>query len=189
MPESRPEPSESIEGTIVFTDIVGFTEFTATRGDAEALQLLATQDRLVQSALPEGARVVKELGDGLLLWFADPVTALDSAFTLHRCFEAESSATGLPLWIRIGMHHGKALRRGADIVGHDVNLAARIVDVAAPGEVLVSDAVRTAVYPRSAHVRFSELGPVVMKGVPAPTRLWRARSAAEDRCGVPADRR
>ena len=132
----------------MFTDIVGFTEFTATRGDAEALQLLATQDRLVQSALPDAARVVKELGDGLLLWFPEPVTALHSAFALHRGFEAESSSSGLPLWIRVGMHHGTALPRGADVVGHDVNLAARIVDVAAPGEVLVSDAVRAGVDPQ-----------------------------------------
>ena len=167
--------SRAVEGTIVFTDIVGFTEFTATRGDAEALQLLATQDRLLQAALPDDARKVKELGDGLLLWFREPTTALRSAFALHRGFDAESSATGLPLWIRVGMHHGTALQRGADVVGHDVNLAARIVDVAAPGEVLVSDAVRAAVdHPHSADVCFHELGPVVMKGVPGPIRLWRA---------------
>ena len=96
----------------------------------------------MRSALPDAARVVKELGDGLLLWFPEPVAALHSAFALHRGFDAESSATGLPLWIRVGMHHGTALQRGDDLVGHDVNLASRIVDVAAPGEVLVSDAVR-----------------------------------------------
>jgi adenylate cyclase len=158
----------------VFTDIVGFTEFTATRGDAEALQLLATQDRVVRSALPAGARVVKELGDGLLLWFPEPVTALHGAFTLQRGFEVETSSSGLPLLLRVGMHHGQALPRGADVVGHDVNIAARIVDVAAPGEVLVSDTVRAAVDSRSAQMRFDELGPVVMKGVPGPLRLWRA---------------
>ena len=166
--------SQPVEGTIVFTDIVGFTEFTATRGDAEALHLLATQDRLVQAALPGTARIVKELGDGLLLWFPDPVAALHSAFALHRGFEAESSATGLPLWIRIGMHHGTALQRGADLVGHDVNIAARIVEVAAPGEVLVSDAVRANVDLSSAPFCFNEVGSVVMKGIPMPTRLWRA---------------
>ena len=166
--------SKTVEGTIVFTDIVGFTEFTATRGDAEALQLLATQDRLVQSALPEGARLVKELGDGLLLYFPEPVGALHSVFSLHRAFEEESAATGLPLWIRVGMHHGTALQRGADVIGHDVNVASRIADVAAPGEVLVSDAVRAIVDPSVAHVCFAELGPVVMKGIPDPIRLWRA---------------
>jgi adenylate cyclase len=172
--ESTRTQSQPVEGTIVFTDIVGFTEFTATRGDAEALQLLATQDRLVRSALPGAARVVKELGDGLLLWFPEPVAALHSAFALHRGFAAESTSSGLPLMIRVGMHHGTALPRGADVVGHDVNLAARIVDVAAPGEVLVSDTVRAGVDPSAAQVCFNELGPVVMKGVPGLIRLWRA---------------
>jgi adenylate cyclase len=169
---AAPSSAEPVEGTIVFTDIVGFTEFTATRGDVEALQLLAIQERLTTATLPDDARVVKELGDGLLLWFPEPVSALHSAFALHHGFEAESASTGLPLWIRVGMHHGRALARGADLVGHDVNLASRIVDVAAPGEVLVSDTVRGGVEPGA--VCFSELGPVVMKGVPEPVRLWRA---------------
>ena len=172
---SRPRrPATPVEGTIVFTDIVGFTDFTATRGDAEALQLLAVQDRLVQAVLPDGARIVKEIGDGLLLWFPEPASALHSAFDLHRGFEAESEATGLPLWIRVGMHHGRALRRGDDVIGHDVNVAARIVGVAAPGEVLVSDAVHAGVDPGAGHASFTELGPVVMKGIPQPIRLWRA---------------
>ena len=174
MVEPTPRRSQAVEGTIVFTDIVGFTEFTATRGDAEALRLLAAQDRLLGAALPDAARVVKELGDGLLLWFPEPVTAIHSAFALHRGFAAESSSNGHALMMRVGMHHGRALARGSDVVGHDVNLAARIVDVAAPGEVLVSDTVRAGVDPSSAHVSFSELGPVVMKGVPGPIRLWRA---------------
>jgi adenylate cyclase len=168
--------AEPVEGTIVFTDIVGFTEFTATRGDADALQLLATQDRLLSSAMSDGARVVKELGDGLLLLFPEPVTALHTAFALRRGFGDESAASGLAVGIRVGMHHGTALQRGEDIIGHDVNVAARIVDIAAPGEVLVSDAVRVGVDPDAARVRFSELGPVVMKGVPRPIRLWRANA-------------
>jgi adenylate cyclase len=165
-------PTVAVEGTIVFTDIVGFTEFTASQGDAEALRMLGTQDHLVRSALPGTARVVKELGDGLLLWFPEPTGALHSAFSLHRGFESELSMTGLPLLIRVGMHHGRALPRGSDVVGHDVNLASRIVDVAAPGEVLVSETVRARV--DDGTVCFSELGPVVMKGIPGSTRLWRA---------------
>jgi class 3 adenylate cyclase len=72
------------------------------------------------------------------------------------------------------MHHGRALQRGADVIGHDVNVAARIVDVAAPGEVLVSDAVQAGVNPRPDDVCFTELGSVVMKGISGPIRLWRA---------------
>jgi adenylate cyclase len=167
-----PRPDGGVEGTIVFTDLVGFTEFTSARGDAEALLLLATQDRLVRAELPDAARVVKELGDGLFLWFPGPSSALQCSLALHRRFDEESSATGLPLWIRVGMHHGRALRRGDDLVGNDVNIASRIVDVAAPGEVLVSDTVRSGA-DSIADLQFEELGPVVMKGLPSPIRLWR----------------
>ena len=163
-----------IEGTVVFTDIVGFTEYTALRGDEEALTLLGTQERLVRDTLPPNARIVKELGDGLLLWFADACEAIETSLRLQERFERESAASGLPLWVRCGMHSGQQTRRGDDLVGHDVNVAARVVDVAGPGEVLLSDATRAQVDGKLPNVLFDELGPVVMKGIPQPVRLYRA---------------
>ncbi len=165
--------AEEVWGAIVFTDIVGFTEFTALEGDEQALALLDTQERLVNDALPPGARVVKELGDGLLLWFPDGPTAVVTMLDLQHRFEDESS-TGLPLWVRMSVHCGKALAKGTDLVGHDVNVAARILDVAGPGEVLASDQARVEVDGHVPDVAFDEIGPVVMKGIPTPVRLWRA---------------
>ncbi len=116
--------AEEVWGAIVFTDIVGFTEFTALEGDEQALALLHTQEDLVNDALPVSARVVKEIGDGLLLWFPDGATAVVTMLELQSRFEDESS-TGLPLWVRMGVHCGKALAKGTDLVGHDVNVATR----------------------------------------------------------------
>ena len=183
-PSTTPErfvctTAKAVEGTLVFTDLVGFTEFTAGHGDADALQLLAMQDRLARSVLSAPARIVKELGDGLFLWFPHPAAALRTALALHHRFEAEFSATRRGLSMRIGMNHGRALQRGADLVGHDVNVAARIAGAAAPGQVLVSDTVRAGTDPPSAHVCFEELGPVVMKGMPVPIRLWRASDGGQ----------
>jgi adenylate cyclase len=169
--------ARTLSGTIVFTDIVGFTEFTALKGDADALALLVRQERLARDVMPDDARIVKELGDGLLLWFTDSVGALRGTLELLCRFEEESQATGLPLWVRVGMHHGQALARGSDLVGHDVNLAARIVDLAGPGEVLLSDATRNDIGADAPEVFFDELGPVVMKGIPTPVRLWRAQAS------------
>jgi adenylate cyclase len=169
--------TRALSGTIVFTDIVGFTEFTALKGDADALALLVTQERLVRDAMPPDARIVKELGDGLLLWFPDSVGALRSTLMLLCRFEQESTATGLPLWVRIGMHHGHPLPRGSDLIGHDVNLASRIVDLAGPGEVLLSEATKADIDDQLPDVQFDELGPVVMKGIPTPVRLWRAHTS------------
>jgi adenylate cyclase len=163
-------------GAIVFTDIVGFTEFTAARGDADAVALLDRQDRIVRGALPERARLVKELGDGLMLWFPLAEPALTTCLDLLDEF-AGASDDASPLWVRMGMHWGCPTHRGDDLVGHDVNLAARIVDVAGPGELLASENVRAAVGDGLAGLQLEELGPVVMRGIPRPVGLFRvARS-------------
>jgi class 3 adenylate cyclase len=165
------------EGAIAFTDIVGFTEFTAVRGDDEAVALLSLQDRLVRAALPQGARIVKELGDGLLLWFPAAPESLRTCLDLQDAFERESENPLVPLWVRIGLHWGCPARRGDDLVGHDINVTSRIVDVAGPGEVLVSEALHAQCASTLEGVTFDELGPVVMKGVPDPVRLYRAHAA------------
>ncbi len=163
-----------ISGTIMFTDIVGFTEFTALRGDAEALDILALQERIVLAELSESGKVVKELGDGLMLWFDDACAAVATGLRLQERFEQEAMETEAPLWVRIGVHSGQQSRRGNDLVGHDVNVASRIMNLAGSGEVLTSEATVQRVDGGLPGVQFERLGPVVMKGIPTPINLYRA---------------
>ncbi len=165
-----------LEGATVFTDLVGFTEFTALYGDAMAANILEAQEQIVREELPAGARVVKELGDGMMLWFPDACAAVSTALRLQRRAEEESAAIEMPLWARIGIHWGRQMRRRDDLVGHDVNVAARVVDVAGPGEVVVSEATKEKVGDGLPGVEFDEIGPVFMKGIPAAMRLYRVAS-------------
>jgi adenylate cyclase len=165
-------PVTTVSGTIVFTDIVGFTQLTDEQGDDVALTLLERQEELVRRALPLGGRVVKELGDGLLLWFDEPSAAIVTALSLQRAFEDESD-DDLPMWVRIGMHFGCPRARGDDIVGRDVNLASRITDLAAPGEVLCSEATAEEAGDVPG-VEFEPLGPVFVKGFAEAIPLVRA---------------
>ncbi len=175
MSPARAAPAaRAVQGAIVFTDIAGFTEFTALRGDEAALALLVLQERLVRQEMGNRGRIVKELGDGLMLWFEDPCQAVAVALAFQDCFDRESSAQDMPLWVRIGVHYGRPARRGSDLVGHDVNLTSRIVELAAPGEVLASQAAVTGIGDGLPEVAFEEVGPVVMKGIPAPVALYRA---------------
>lgn len=174
-PAVAESPPATISGAVVFTDIVSFTEFTAIEGDEAANALLTAQEQIVNAVLPSEARLVKELGDGLMLWFPDAQSALDSCLTLLNRFEDYSASTLQPLWVRMGIHWGQQTRRRNDLIGHDVNLAARIADQAGPSELLLSeDTVRQLDRPRS---DFEEIGLVVMKGIPDPVRLFRATPA------------
>jgi len=163
-------------GAIVFTDIVGFTSLTDVHGDDVALALLERQEKMVRAALPPNSRVVKELGDGLLLWFGDPSDAIDTCLQLQRECDDVNETVDLPLWVRIGVHWGCPRLRGDDIVGRDVNLAARIVDLAGPGEVLCSEVTANAIGDRPG-VGFEPLGPVFVRGITDPVPIVRVVGA------------
>ncbi len=171
-----------VEGAIAFTDLVGFTEYTATQGDREALAVLGAQERIVRDALPASARVVKELGDGLLIFFTDATTAIPGCLAILDGFDRAADADEMPLWVRAGLHWGRPSSRGDDLIGHDVNVAARIVDVAAPGELLCSGPMLEAADPSSGDPGdgYVELGPVMMKGIPEPIDLFRVERAELD---------
>jgi adenylate cyclase len=163
---------EDTRGVIAFTDIVGFTEFTATEGDGRALELLGAQRSIVDAHLPANARVVKDLGDGLLLWIDRPRPAVELSIALQAAFRDTARRGLLPLWVRIGMHWGRPARRGDDLVGHDVNTASRITDQAGPGEILASEAlIRQCDF--GAGFTWSPIGPVHMKGIPDAIWLYR----------------
>jgi len=158
--------------TVLFTDLVGFTEFTDAFGDAAAVEVLDAQSAIAGRALiGGGGRLVKEIGDGLMFWFADPDPALVAATSILRAIADARSDGGFPLGIRMGMHSGEVVARGDDIVGHTVNVAARIVDLAGPGELVVSDSVVAGLDPGAA--TFHPVGPARVKGVEAPVWLHR----------------
>ena len=75
--------------------------------------------------------------------------------------------------MRVGLHHGQQTRRGHDLLGHDVNVASRIVNFADSGEVLASEATVQEANARLQGIEAERLGPVVMKGIPTPINLFR----------------
>jgi adenylate cyclase len=122
--------------SVAFTDLVGFTAFTTERGDDAATALLGEHYRssgpIVRS---RGGRIVKRLGDGLLLTFPEPEAAVLACLEL-------SAAAPPPLALRAGVHVGDVVCSRDDVIGHAVNVAARVTDDAGGGEVLVTSAVR-----------------------------------------------
>jgi adenylate cyclase len=163
--------SPSTHGAFAFCDLAGFTAFTAERGDDAAIELVETFGSYVSEALPAGARIVNRIGDGLLLHFARPSTAVLALLALTgRC--ADVATPDVPLWVRTGVHVGSARVLGDDLIGHDVNVAARIGELAGATEVLVSESAREE--QADAGVRFEALGPVFVKGLADALRVYRA---------------
>lgn len=160
-------------GAVLFTDLVGFTEFTDARGDAAAVEVLDEQSTIARDALVGGGQIVKELGDGLMLWFDHAPQGLLAAFGILRAIETARSERGFPLSLRMGMHCGEVAERGTDFVGQTVNIASRIADLAGPGELLVSEQVVDAVGDQPPTAAFHPVGPTRVKGVTAPIWLYR----------------
>src|SRR6476660_1059892 len=96
-------------GAVVFTDIVDFTRYNAERGDDAAVELLEQQSRLVGDLLPSCGRVVKELGDGLMLWVPDAQAALETCLAVQARVTEQQHGDD-PLFVRIGGHWGAPRR-------------------------------------------------------------------------------
>ena len=164
---------------ICFLDLSGYTRLTEERGDDAAADLAARLERLVQrAAIQHGGKAVKFLGDGVMFHFPSPGRGVEAALDM-----VESARTeGLPP-AHVGIHAGPVLFQGGDYFGRTVNVAARIADYARQGEVVASQDVVDAA--GDAPVRFTEIGPVELKGVSGPVTLHVAgRHAARSRASA-----
>jgi adenylate cyclase len=155
-----------------FLDITGYTRLTQERGDAAAAQLAGELARLVQrTSVQHGGRPVKWLGDGVMFYFRDPGPGVMAALEMVD----GTAAAGFPP-AHVGLHAGPVVFQGGDYFGQTVNIASRIAEYARPGEVVVSQAVVEA--STGVGVRFSEIGPVELKGVSGAMQLHSAQRQA-----------
>lgn len=137
--DENPGTSRATAVTVVFTDLEGFSGFTAAEGDDAAASLISSHNRWVGPVVrSRGGGIVKRLGDGLMLSFPAPEAAVLAAVELV-------TEDPSPLRVRAGLHHGEAVVTHDDVMGHIVNVAARLTEQAKGGEVLASVDVRTEV--------------------------------------------
>ncbi|PQD97472.1 adenylate/guanylate cyclase domain-containing protein [Mycobacterium sp. EPG1] len=128
------------EATLVFTDLVGFSAWSLDAGDDATLRLLRRVSQVVEPPLLEsGGHIVKRMGDGLMAVFADPFTAVAAAVEARRAVKLVD-VDGYTPRMRVGVHTGRPQRIGSDWLGIDVNLAARVMERATRGELVVSEA-------------------------------------------------
>jgi adenylate cyclase len=174
--ETELEDDQSAAGrvrvAIAFADLAGYTRFTEEEGEEEALSSVERFVERVTATLPEDARVVKTIGDEVMVVGTDVEALVDWAVGFLATVEERPEP-------RLGINYGSTLYRDGDYFGREVNLASRVVARARGGEVLVTDSVVDSVSPRAAHLRFEPIGSVKLKGFDEPRQLCRAAAREE----------
>lgn len=158
--------------TIVFSDIEDSTALNERIGDAGWVDLLAAHDKIVRKHVQrQHGHVVKSQGDGFMIVFSDPASAVEAAVSIQ--VELTGGRRGPlrrhPVRVRMGIHDGPVVRRDEDIFGRNVALAARVASQAAGGEILVSDEVHAEL---ADDYLFVDCRVAKLKGFEGEHQLW-----------------
>ncbi len=152
--------------TVAFADLAGYTRYTEEEGEEQALSYVERFIDAVADTLPDDARIVKSIGDEVMIIGQETADLIDWAVGFLRLWEERPAP-------RIGLHRGAAIYRDGDYFGRDVNLASRVVARARGGEVLVTSAAADSI-DRDEHLQFEPIGEVKLKGFDEPEQLRRA---------------
>ena len=158
--------SSGASATVAFIDLAGFSAIADVYGDASAVAVLELFEGMVREALSAYDPPIKWIGDEVMLSLPDPESAIQALGSLLQACRNEPR---LPL-TRTGLNHGPVIRRGHDLFGSTVNIAARIAALAAPGQLLATRPVAEAAAARGIHVR--DLGSVALRSVAGEIALY-----------------
>ncbi|MGH8560797.1 MAG: adenylate/guanylate cyclase domain-containing protein, partial [Nevskiales bacterium] len=133
--------AESADLVILFADICGSTRLYESLGDTRASAAIGNCLKQIEhSARAHGGELIKTIGDEVLMLFPQPDDAATAARDMHLAAHALPATENSPMTLHIGFHLGSALREGKDVLGDGVNVAARLVGLAKPGQTLTSAA-------------------------------------------------
>ena len=164
-------PTNRVLSTVLFTDIVGSTERAEALGDEAWTAALDAHNGVVERHVASArGDVIKFTGDGALETFDGPARAITCACAIR------DAVQDLGLDIRAGLHTGEVEMIGRDVHGIAVHIAARIMALAGPGEVLVSGAIPPLVL--GSRITFDDRGSHALKGVRDPWPVLAVRDAA-----------
>jgi adenylate cyclase len=151
-----------------FVDLVGFTPYAEDVSSHELAEFVESfEARANDVVAAHGGRIVKHIGDEVMFVEVDPTTACDIALHMVESFGDEAGVAP-----HAGIGFGPLVARGGDYYGSVVNVASRIADLAVPGELLVTGAVRDAVSGSDSGLAFEPAGRRQLKGLAEPIALW-----------------
>jgi class 3 adenylate cyclase/pimeloyl-ACP methyl ester carboxylesterase len=172
---------ERVLTTVLFTDIVESTVRAASIGDQTWGALLDSHDAAIRAEVARyGGTEVNTTGDGFVVVFDSPTQAVTCALAIV------AAADRIGVAVRAGIHVGECERRGTDIAGIAVHIAARIMSIAEPGQVWVSRTVCDTVV--GSGLTFEPRGPHTLRGLSTPWELFTLTDTATDHTSVRDER-
>ncbi|MPZ26689.1 MAG: DUF1707 domain-containing protein [Micromonosporaceae bacterium] len=162
-----PSPRSSV--VVMFTDVVDSTRLTEVIGDDEWARVRARHLGLLRDCYGahRGTEVTAQ-GDGFMAQFVSPVEAVQCAVEIQRRLQTQRDEAGFALPVRIGMHTGEAVVATNDLLGTVINMAARVMSEAAPGEVLITETLADQL---DARFELDDRGLRTLKGFTRPRHL------------------
>jgi adenylate cyclase len=170
--EISAEVEAGLETAIAFADLVGFTKLGERLDPAEIGDLTEELSNMASEVAGGPVRLVKLIGDAVMLTSQDPKCLLDAALALVA--KSEEGGEDFPL-LRAGAAYGRVVGRGGDFYGRPVNLASRITAMARAGSVVCDEAMHDAL---EDGYKWSYAGARKLKGIDGEEKLFRARENA-----------
>jgi len=174
-----PNPQTLVDGsgaldtafrTIMFTDIAGSTPLTHELGDEAVLRIIRAHDDVVRNCVDgHRGRIVKHTGDGAMASFISASRAVECAMAIQREIAGLAAGAGAPLAVKIGLSAGEPVEHSNDIFGVTVQLARRVCDYGAAGEILAANVVKELCAGKL--FQFADRGLTALKGFPEPVLL------------------
>src|SRR6476659_7739758 len=163
-----PKPEHRL-AAIMATDVVGYSSLMQS-DEAKALSALATIRQVTREQIKQRrGRIANTAGDSVLAEFGSAVEAVSCAMARQQDLSGRAQGEGLQ--VRIGIHLGDVVDKGGDLFGPEVNVAARLEGIAAPGGIVVSAAVRDAIAGRLL-ASLTDLGLKSLKNIEEPFRAY-----------------
>jgi adenylate cyclase len=160
---------------IVVADVVGYSRLMGVDETGTLAALRAHRAEMIDAKIDEyGGRIVKTMGDGLLLEFPSVVDATQCVVEIQRAMTHGNRgvAQARRITFRIGVNLGDLIIEGDDILGDGVNIAARLQEIAEPGGIAISQRVHDDVRDRL-DVPFADGGELALKNIARPVQIWR----------------
>ena len=168
---------------ILAADVVGYSRLMQSDEAGTLAALKARRTEVLQPIVSRHrGRIVKLMGDGVLVEFASAVDAVECAVQLQVAMEAANAGLSQDrqIVLRVGVNLGDVMVEGSDLYGDGVNIASRLEALADPGSVFLSETVCNHVKGK-VHVGFEDLGELTLKNMAEPVRVYKVAGPAAER--------